>query len=81
MKNFDWSKVTSEQLMDIPAAVLGEGFRLIIGPDILIYDGKEVASFGLRDWWLTHEPFFRDARIAIACIDRIANYLSMQVAK
>lgn len=78
MKNFDWSKVTVKHLYDVPKAVLG-GFRLNTcdAPVLLKAGNITVAELWWNGWFVV-SPQSEDAvRRALACIDRIANYLTI----
>ena len=77
MKNFDWSKVTLEQLESVPRAVVTP-FEL--GVFSIYFTGIECAYFcnAPNRWSLTstHNDVAH-ARAVIACIDRIANCLTI----
>lgn len=80
MTNFDWKKVNLKN-HTIPNGVLG-GFSLNTSREFAYLERKGVvaASLWCNGWWIDsgNVDCIRDA---IACIDRIADYLSMQGAK
>lgn len=82
MKNFDWSKVTTVQLSNVPRAVIGE-FTLDINDGYLTLvfsDNYAKAELGRRRTdrgWYLYGTSDSDVRETIACIDRIANYLTI----
>lgn len=79
MSNFDWSKVTVEQLRNVPQAVVGDGFRVESRPlprAVLLSQGVFMASLWREAWRIEAMPC-EAAREVVACIDRIVNYLRM----
>lgn len=75
MKNFDWSKVTREQLESVPRSVVSP---FDLGDFSIYFGGIECAYWCLipGGWSLTCVTVGH-ARAVIACIDRIANYLTI----
>lgn len=69
---FDWSRVTEKQLREVPQSVVGE--LQIDCYSRLTRHGVAVALFTSVGWLLfdCHEL---EARVVLACIDRIAEYL------
>lgn len=78
MKNFDWSKATLKHIFNVPKAVLG-GFRLNTDdvPVLLKAGNITVAELWGNGWFMVGLQSADATRRAIACIDRIANYLTI----
>lgn len=81
MKNFDWSKVTVAQLREVPQTVVAP-YKVLVSHTGLSaalkreFSSDTVALFADHCWYTCFGQA-RNSCPALACIDRIANYLTI----